>query len=154
MSAGKDRNRSDNERSSVLALTEDSFVSRLAGALEAMGYEVERQSQLKGRSGVEHRFDIVVKKKKEGKFLETIAIVVEGAPAGKDEASIIRYFAMSYDVNPVRVFIVSSRSLSESANKLASMYKLCVIEESSAERAAQELSRIMIKAIGVTSPKR
>jgi len=105
--------------------------------LEQKGYEDAETSSMKGESGVMHDFDFLASR--DGKVI-AIEVVVEDE--GVDQARIVQWFAKTIDTK-LTAYFVAIPSLKTEAAKLASAYKLNVIEAETPERGASKLREVL-----------
>ncbi|MBI2184110.1 MAG: hypothetical protein HYU39_04030 [Thaumarchaeota archaeon] len=118
----------------------EDFLSRLTKALEEEGFTYRSPSEIRGRSGVTHVFDIQVEK---GASRGSVVIDLASSPSAVDEASVLRCFAKSYDVNPSKMILIAHPKLTDAAKNLAQLYKIIAIE--AVDEA--EASRILLASL-------
>ncbi len=98
-------------------------------------FNVEMPGQVVGRSGAVHRFDVVATK-------GAVEVVVMDAIASEkqvDEVSIASFYAKIFDVAPTRAILIAIPSITDKARKLASLYRVSVIEASNTDTASDEV---------------
>jgi len=107
--------------------------------LESRGFKVESPGFLVGRSGVKHMFDIVAHGK--GTAGNIIAINVSASAKNETvpEQPIIEIFAKTFDSRVDKAFLIAIPKVSESGRKLASLYKVNVIEAENPDEAVAKL---------------
>jgi transcription elongation factor Elf1 len=95
--------------------------------LEDLGFEVESPGFLNGKSGTRHMFDLTAVST--GKKKNTT--VIDFATSTDDvvsEQSVIAMFAKIFDATPDRACLVAIPKMSENGRKLASLYKIDLVE--------------------------
>jgi hypothetical protein len=95
--------------------------------LQSRGFEVESPGFLKGKSGASHMFDITASPAGVKRNL----MVIDLATSTDDTVSeqpVIAMFAKIYDVSPDRACLVAIPKMGENGKKLASLYKIELIE--------------------------
>jgi transcription elongation factor Elf1 len=95
--------------------------------LQKYGFTVESPSFLKGKSGASHVFDLVASRDDETQNVMVIDLAssTEGAVS---EQAVIAMFAKIYDVTPNKACLIAIPAISENGRKLASLYKIDIIE--------------------------
>jgi len=121
------------------------YLAPLRKILEETGFKVEDSLVVQGVSGTSHSFDLIGSKTQgKAKTMITLDMALSDKVCG--EENVISVFAKSYDVSSAKSILVAVPALSDTARKLADMYKVGVIEGSSPEEIAQTfrqtLSRI------------
>jgi len=106
----------------------------LTRLLESQGYDVVTLGILKGRSGIEHLFDIVAERDGNITILDLIA-----APTERDKESILNFFAKSYDVPANRAVLIAVPNLSEDGKQLAETYGIEYLEGTTITEAIKGL---------------
>ena len=109
-------------------------IKPLARVLEDLGYRADVPGQIAGRSGSLQRFDITGTKGGETVVLD---LIFSDKPL--DEVPVASLYAKIFDVSPTRAFLVAIPSLTDKAKRLASLYRLTVVEADSPEDAAYQL---------------
>jgi len=99
------------------------FPSRIKAILEEVGFKVEENVALKGKSGVVHTFDLVVKKSNG----RGVAFLIENILKPITEAKVIEWYTISIDVD-VDIIYVTTAYISEEARRLVKFYGLSVVE--------------------------
>ena len=106
--------------------------------LEGLGFEVESPGFLNGKSGTRHMFDLTAVSA--GKKQNTT--VIDFATSTDDvvsEHSVIAMFAKIFDVTPDRACLVAIPKMSENGRKLASLYKIDLVEAKNQNMAVDAL---------------
>jgi len=106
--------------------------------LEDLGFEVESPGFLNGKSGTRHMFDLTAVSA--GKKKNTT--VIDFATSTDDvvsEHSVIAMFAKIFDATPDRACLVAIPKMSENGRKLASLYKIDLVEAKNQNMAIEAL---------------
>jgi len=112
------------------------FLVPLKKILREAGYELETSSAVRGASGTSHTFDLVSSKTQENRRITlTLDMTISDKVCGEEH--VISVFAKTFDVSPTKSILIAVPALSDTAKKLASMYKLEVIEGARPEEIAQ-----------------
>lgn len=106
----------------------------IGAVLEDFQYRVEMPSQIAGRSGALHRFDVVATKGSETVILDLIASDKE-----IDEVPVASMYASIFDVAPSQSILVAIPGLTDRAKKLALLYRITVIVATDSQNAADQL---------------
>jgi transcription elongation factor Elf1 len=112
--------------------------------LEDLGFEVESPGFLNGKSGTRHMFDLTAVSA--GKKKNTTAI--DFATSTDDvvsEQSVIAMFAKIFDATPDRACLVAIPKMSENGRKLASLYKINLVEAKNQNMAVDALKSCVTK---------
>jgi len=116
------------------------LITPIKEALIKMGFEVESPAFLRGRSGAVHVFNIGMHRK--GVSDELIVIDVATVSEGEvSEQPVIAMFAKIYDVMPEKAYLIAIPRISENGKKMASMYKIDIIEAKEQKEAVKILKR-------------
>lgn len=118
------------------------LVAPLREFMQSLGFNVESPGFLKGKSGASHMFDIASWR---GGTTRQV-IVIDLATSGEGEVSeqaIIAMFAKVYDVTPDRAILVAIPRMSENGRKLASLYKIELVEGRNQKEALKALEKAM-----------
>lgn len=106
--------------------------------LEKLGYEVESPGFLTGKSGTRHMFDLTARSY--GKKTNTTAIdIVTSSDDIVSEQSVFSMFAKIFDTTPNRSCLVAIPKMSENGKKLASLYKIDLVEAKDQNSALEAL---------------
>jgi transcription elongation factor Elf1 len=90
------------------------------------GFHVESPAFLKGKSGANHKFDIVAYKKTAEKLMVIdFASSVEGEIS---EQPVIALFAKIFDVSPEKAYLIAVPKINENGRKMAELYNIQIIE--------------------------
>jgi transcription elongation factor Elf1 len=114
------------------------LIAPIKDLLGKEGFKVESPAFIKGKSGANHYFDIVVRR---GADFERVA-VVDLASSGEgtvSEQPVIALFAKIFDVSPDNAYLVALPRMSENAKKMAQLYKIRVIEAKNEKEATKAL---------------
>jgi len=110
--------------------------------LEERGFKVETPGFLKGASGASHMFDITASK--EGIFRHVAVLDVAASTDGVvAEQPVIALFAKVYDVAPDKSCLVAIPRMNESGKKLATLYKINLIEAKDQKEVIKALQILM-----------
>ncbi len=99
--------------------------ARVREFLAREGYEIQESVQITGRSGAEHRIDILATKRS-GPLEHRIVIGFANAEQEVDSEEIIKLYAKAYDVNAQDIIMIASPKLSEDARQFAAHYHIRV----------------------------
>jgi len=112
------------------------FLAPLRKILKETGYDVEAPSIIRGVSGTSHSFDLVGSKTHGSrKTLITLDMAICDGQCGDEH--VISVFAKAFDVSPTKSILIAVPALSDTAKKLADLYKLEIIEGQKPEEIAQ-----------------
>lgn len=95
--------------------------------LEGRGFKVETPGFLKGASGASHTFDITASKEGISKHVAVIDVATSTDDAVAEQP-VIALFAKVFDVAPDKSCLIAIPKMSESGKKLATLYKINLIE--------------------------
>jgi len=112
--------------------------------LEDLGFEVESPGFLNGKSGTRHMFDLTAVST--GKKKNTT--VIDFATSTDDvvsEHSVIAMFAKIFDATPDKACLVAIPQMSENGRKLASLYKIDLVEAKNQSMAIEALKDSVAK---------
>lgn len=106
--------------------------------LDNLGFEVESPGFLNGKSGTRHMFDLtaVSAGKKKNTTVIDFATSTDDAVS---EHSVIAMFAKIFDATPDRACLVAIPKMSENGRKLASLYKIDLVEAKNQNMAIEAL---------------
>ena len=105
---------------------------------ENLGFEVESPGFLNGSSGTRHMFDLIAVSTGEKKSTTAIDIVTSSDDA-VSEQSVISMFAKIFDTTPDKACLVAIPKMSENGRKLASLYKIELVEGKNQNSAIEAL---------------
>jgi hypothetical protein len=108
------------------------------------GFEVEGPAFLKGKSGANHMFDIVTRKKDDAKKVTVIDVATstEGVVL---EQPVIALFAKSYDVSPDSAYLIAIPRMNDNGKRMAELYNIQIVEAKSHKEATKALKEKMLK---------
>jgi transcription elongation factor Elf1 len=118
------------------------LVAPLREFLQSLGFNVESPGFLKGKSGASHMFDLASWRGGTTRQVVVIDLATSGEEAVTEQA-IIAMFAKVYDVSPDRAILVTIPRMSENGRKLASLYKIELIEGKNQKEALNALEKAM-----------
>ena len=102
---------------------------------EESQFKVEMPGQIAGRSGALHRFDAIATKGRS----EVVVLDVIASDKQIDEVPVASLYAKIFDVGPTQAVLVAIPSVTEKARKLASLYRISLIEAPNSQGAAEQL---------------
>jgi len=112
--------------------------------LRETGYEVEAPSLVRGVSGTSHTFDLVgFKTEKDQRAVITVDMVISDVVCREEH--VVSVFAKTFDVSPKKSVLIAIPGLSDTAKKLANLYKLETIEGAKPEQIIQGLHEVLNK---------
>ncbi|MCL5317526.1 MAG: hypothetical protein M1503_04580 [Thaumarchaeota archaeon] len=120
---------------SLLGFDETSIAEGIVKVLSKEG-AVDRNFAIKGKSGVEHVFDIAVKTS--GKHL-LIDVAFSNQPIG--DAVVLASFAKTFEVKGEDYLLIIWPELSKSAQNLVDFYKINIIQGTNLESMTKELEK-------------
>jgi hypothetical protein len=107
--------------------------------LEAKGFHVDSPAVIKGKSGVEHKFDIVAYK---GDITRNLAVIdVTTSTKDMPEQPVIAMFAKIIDVSPDKAYLIVIPRMTENSKKLAKLYDIEIIEAKNQKEAIEALEK-------------
>jgi len=111
------------------------LIAPIVELLQDLGLEAESPGYLKGKSGIEHMFDVVALSASGG------VTVIDLATSNSvvDESSMVTMFAKVFDTSPTQSILVSIPRLSDAGRRLADFYKIAVIEARDVNEAVEKL---------------
>ncbi|RLI21888.1 hypothetical protein DRO54_02495 [Candidatus Bathyarchaeota archaeon] len=122
------------------------MVAPISEFLKEAGFEVESPAFLKGKSGATHMFDIAAYKK--GVTRELMVMDLATSDEEISEQPVIAMFAKIFDVMPDKACLIAVPKISENGKKMASLYKIEVIE---AENPKEVVNALKKKCLGKAS---
>ena len=99
--------------------------ARVKEFLAREGYEVQESVQATGRSGAEHKIDILATKRS-GPLEHRIVVGFANGKEAVDSEEVIKLYAKAYDVNAQDIILIASPRLSEDARQFATHYHIKV----------------------------
>lgn len=124
------------------------FLAPLKRILKEAGYGVEAPGVMRGASGTSHSFDLVGLKT-EGSRQTVITLDMAICDKVCGEENVISVFAKTFDVSPTKPILIAIPALSDTAKKLADLYKLEVIEGEKPEKISQGFHEALGKIMNV-----
>ena len=112
--------------------------------LENIGYKVESPGFLNGKSGTRHMFDLTAVSAGKKKNITAIDFATSTDDV-VSEQSVIAMFAKIFDATPYRACLVAIPKMSENGRKLASLYKINLIEAKNQNVAIESLKSCVKK---------
>jgi len=112
--------------------------------LEGREFKVESPGFLRGKSGASHMFDITASPA----GVKRNVTVIDLATSADDivsEQPVIAMFAKIYDVAPDKACLVAIPKMSENGKKLASLYKIELVEAKDQNEVIKALEKICVK---------
>jgi hypothetical protein len=105
---------------------------------ENLGFEVESPGFMNGTSGTRHMFDLTAISAGEKKSTTAIDIATSSNDA-VSEQSVISMFAKIFDTAPDKACLVAIPKMNENGRKLASLYKISLVEAKDQNAAIEAL---------------
>lgn len=127
----------ENEVKTVAVLS-----SEIKKLLKKANYAVREENVLKGKSGMDHRFDFICSDKK-----KTIAIDVLISGESIQEIEIIKEQNKFYDTG-IEIYLIVIPKLSQPASIVAKSYQLKIVESSNKKEAIEGLRKLLIQSFG------
>jgi hypothetical protein len=118
------------------------LVAPLREFFKKLGFNVDSPGFLKGKSGTSHMFDIAAWKGGTTHEVIVIDLATSGEEAVSEQAT-IAMFAKVYDVAPDRAMLIAIPGMSENGRKLASHYKIELVEGKGQKEALRALEKTM-----------
>jgi transcription elongation factor Elf1 len=112
--------------------------------LEDIGFKVESPGFLDGKSGTRHMFDLTAVSAGKKKNITAIDFATSTDDV-VSEQSVIAMFAKIFDATPDRACLVAIPKMSENGRKLASLYKIDLIEAKNQSTAIDSLKSCVKK---------
>ena len=112
--------------------------------LEDLGFEVESPGFLNGKSGTRHMFDLTAVSAG-GKQNTTVIDFATSSEDVVSEQSVISMFAKIFDVTPDLACLIAIPKMSENGRKLASLYKIQLVEGKNQDSAIEALKACVTK---------
>lgn len=112
--------------------------------LEDLGFTVESPGFLNGKSGTRHMFDLTAVSAGKRKNITAIDFATSTDDV-VSEQSVIAMFAKIFDATPDRACLVAIPKMSENGRKLASLYKINLIEAKNQSTAIDSLKACVTK---------
>ncbi|MCX8176118.1 MAG: hypothetical protein N3E48_02660, partial [Candidatus Bathyarchaeota archaeon] len=124
------------------------ILSSIGGFLEKLGFKMESPGFLRGESGVSHKFDIVARKDNISIPFVLDVIVSESSIT---EFPLLGLYAKVLDVGKALPFLIVVPAMSEEGKKLASTYKINLIEAKDPQEIIEKLNTKIQKELKKTS---
>ena len=102
------------------------------------GFQVEGPAFLKGKSGANHMFDIVARKKDAAEKV-TVIDLATSADADVTEQPVIALFAKMFDVSPENAYLIAIPKMNDNGRRMAELYKIHLIEVKDQKEATKIL---------------
>jgi len=112
--------------------------------LENLGFDVESPGFLDGKSGTRHMFDLTAVSAGKKKNVTAIDFATSTDDV-VSEQSVIAMFAKIFDATPDRACLVAIPKMSENGRKLATLYKIDLIEAKNQSTAIDSLKACVAK---------
>jgi predicted RNA-binding Zn-ribbon protein involved in translation (DUF1610 family) len=107
------------------------------------GFHVESPAFLKGKSGANHRFDIVASKGTAEKI--TVIDFASSLEGEISEQPVIALFAKIFDVSPEKAYLIAVPKINDNGKKMAELYNIQIIEAKSQKEILKTLKEKMKK---------
>ena len=120
------------------------LIAPIRGFLEERGFKVETPGFLKGASGASHMFDIAASREEISRYVAVFDVAVS-ADDFVAEQPVIALFAKVYDVAPDKACLVAIPKMNESGKKLATLYKINLIEAKDQKDVIKALHTFLMK---------
>lgn len=116
--------------------------------LEAKRFNTVSPAVIKGKSGVEHIFDIVAYK---GDIARNVTVIdVTIATGDTSEKLVIAMFTKIIDVLPDKAYLIAIPKITKNSKKLAKLYKIQIIEAKNQKEALEALEKThMNQPVGI-----
>jgi len=112
--------------------------ARVREFLTREGYDIQESVQTTGRSGAEHRIDLLATKRS-GPLEHRIVVGFSSAESAVDSEEVIKLYAKAYDVSAQDIVMVAIPRLSEDAVQFASHYRIRVLDAEDLGRLHEKL---------------
>ena len=112
--------------------------------LEGQGFAVESPGFLNGKSGTRHMFDLTAVSAGK-KHNTTVIDFATSSDDGVSEQSVISMFAKIFDATPYKACLIAIPRMSENGRKLASLYKIQLVEAKNQNSAIEALKECVTK---------
>jgi len=127
------------------------FLGELKKILQEAGYEAEAPAVIWGVSGASHNFDLVgFKTQPDGSRKTVVTLDMAICARALAPENVISIFAKTLDVSPTKPILIAVPALSDTAKKLADLYKLEVIEGEKPEEIFQEFREALDKITDIS----
>jgi ribosomal protein S27AE len=113
--------------------------ARVRELLAREGFELQEGIQVTGRSGAEHRLDLLAVKRS-GPLEQKVVVGFANAAEEVDSEEVIKLYAKAYDVSAQEIIMVASPRLSEDARQFAAHYHIRVFNADELDRADVQLA--------------
>ncbi len=118
------------------------LIAPMRGFLEERGFKVETPGFLKGASGASHMFDIAASREEISKYVAVFDVAASTDDVVAEQP-VIALFAKVYDVAPDKACLVAIPKMNESGKKLATLYKINLIEAKDQKEIMRALQILM-----------
>jgi len=112
-------------------------LSSIGSFLEKLGFKIESPGFLRGESGVSHKFDIVARK---GNIDTPLVLDVIISDSSSTEFPLLGLYAKILDVKKALPFLIVVPGINEEGRKLASTYKINLIEAKDPQEILDKLN--------------
>jgi len=109
-------------------------LSSIVAILKEGGYEVKLKSDLPGKSGATHTFDIVARKGSE--------LIVANFTFNPKEEDIIGLFAKKYDIDPTHTWLIALTPASKEEEAVSKAYGVKILYATGAQSLAEQIQDI------------
>ena len=118
------------------------LIAPIRNFFEERGFKVETPGFLKGASGASHTFDVTASKEEVSRYIAVcdVAVSTDDIVA---EQPVIALFAKVYDVAPDKACLIAIPKTNESGKRLASLYKINLIEAKDQKEVIKALQALM-----------
>lgn len=120
------------------------MIAPIRDFLQKRGFEVVSPGFLKGKSGANHRFDITASPPGMKRDITVIDLATSTEEI-VSEQPVISMFAKIYDVSPDKACLITIPKMSENGKRLASLYKIQLVEAKDPKEAITSLAACMKK---------
>ena len=118
------------------------IIAPIRDFLTESGFKVESPAFLKGKSGANHMFDIVVYEESVKRKI-TVIDVATSTENSVSEQPVIALFAKIFDVSPENAYLIAIPKISENGKKMAELYNIQIIEAKNQKEVIKTLKEKM-----------
>ena len=116
--------------------------SRIVELFEQFGYICKPAEQMRGISGVLHDFDFICTKKGTGEKIILQSFLHLRSDVDKMDVEVVKLRLSTYDCCPEACLVVTD-SFSQAVKKVASLYRLTVIDTSSGDSPYDQIESLL-----------